>query len=200
MPQHPVPGRSARDALREATDAIHQRLHHHPALSRLADGSISAVDYAALLQRFLVFHESIEGRLSGGPDLLQHGIDVAERCRSPLLRRDLAALGAAAMPSPPLAARILPVPHSAAAAMGYLYVSEGSRLGGLSLARALDRLFASGTVAGRSFLLGYGARHGAMWRALCDAIEQLGAMQEGRDGMVHAALDAFTLFEACIEA
>lgn len=195
----PCPRRSVRDALRLATDAIHQRLHRHPVLQRLADGSISRSDYVALLRRFLVFHELIEESLRGGPDLATHDIDLAERCRSPLLRRDLTALGAPAMTAPP-ALQGPRIPGSAAAALGYLYVSEGSRLGGLALARSLDGLLAPGSAAGRSFLLGYGPRHGAMWRALCDAIEGLGAADESRDAVVSAALEAFILFEACIEA
>lgn len=195
----PSPRHSARDALRLATDAIHQRLHRHPMLQRMADGSIVRSDYIALLQQFLVFHELIEERLRGGPDLAAHGIDLAERCRSPMLRRDLTDLGAPAMTARPAlqGPRML---GSAAAAIGYLYVSEGSRMGGLALARSLDGLLAPVSVAGRSFLLGYGPRHGAMWRALCDAIEGLGAADEGRDAMISAALEAFILFETCIGA
>ena len=195
----PCPRRSVRDALRLATDAIHQRLHRHPVLQRLADGSISRSDYVALLRRFLVFHELIEESLRGGPDLATHDIDLAERCRSPLLRRDLTALGAPAMTAPP-ALQGPRKPGSAAAALGYLYVSEGSRLGGLALARSLDGLLGSGTVAGRSFLLGYGPRHGAMWRALIESIEVQGIADEGRDAMVSASVAAFMLFETCVDA
>lgn len=169
-------------------------------LQRLADGSISRRDYVALLHRFLTFHDAIEDRLIRGPDLTQHGINLAERHRSPLLRSDLAALGAPTMIARPTAIQSLLVPKSAAAAIGYLYVSEGSRLGGLALARALDGLLAPGSMAGRSFLMGYGQRHGAMWRDLCNAIERMGAADEGRDTMISAAVGAFILFETCIQA
>lgn len=199
MQHQPTLCRSARDALRSATDAIHQRLHQHPLLRRLADGSISRCDYVALLHRFLTFHEVVEDRLSRGPDLADYGIDLVERRRSPLLLGDLAALGApAAMAAAPVG-QSWSAPGSAAA-LGCLYVSEGSRLGGLSLARALDGLLAPGSVAGRSFLLGYGPRHGAMWRDLCDAIERIGAPGEGRDTMISAAVETFGLFEICVGA
>ncbi len=198
--KQPMPDRSARDGLRRATDVIHQRLHQHPMLRRLAEGSISRSDYIALLHRFLMFHEAVEDRLHRGPDLSEHGIDVAERRRSPLLHNDLADLGAPAMIAPSPVHQFLLVPGSAAAAIGYLYVSEGSRLGGLGLARSLDGLLAPGSTVGRSFLVGYGPRHGAMWRDLCDAIERMGAADEDRDTMISAAMGAFALFEACIEA
>jgi heme oxygenase len=200
MTQQPALRRLARDALRGATDAIHQRLHRHALLQRLADGSISRSGYIALLNHFLAFHATIEDRLGRGPDLAEHGIDLAERRRSPLLLSDLALLGAPATIAPPPVLRTLPVPGSAAAAIGYLYVSEGSRMGGLALARSLDGLLAPGSVAGRSFLLGYGPRHGAMWRDLCDTIERVGAADECRGAMISAALRAFSVFESCIEA
>lgn len=195
----PSPQPSVRDALRIATDPIHQRLHRHPVLQRLAEGSISHAEYVALLRQFLVFHVLIEDGLRRGPDLAAHDINLAERCRSPLLRQDLAACGAPVAMAPPVTRRGRCIPGSAAAALGYLYVSEGSRLGGLALARSLDGLLAPGSVAGRSFLLGYGPRHGAMWRGLCDAIETLGAADESRNAMVSAAIEAFTLFESCVE-
>ncbi|WP_431281964.1 biliverdin-producing heme oxygenase [Humitalea sp. 24SJ18S-53] len=200
MPPQPVSAGSyehgsVRDALRQATGTIHERLHQLPALRRLAGGSMSRGDYIALLRQFLAFHFVIEDRLAQGPTLSVHGIDIAERRRSGALLADLEALDApATLPQPP-AFCDLPIPPSAAAAMGYLYVSEGSRLGGLALARSLDGLLPPGDVAGRRFLLGYGPQHGRMWRALCDAIETLGAADDARSAMIAAAVEAFIVFE-----
>ncbi|MEO3471022.1 biliverdin-producing heme oxygenase [Roseomonas sp. CAU 1739] len=190
----------ARDALRHATGAIHERLHRIPALRRLAGGSISRSDYILLLRRLLAFHLVIEDRLARGPALVVHGIDCAERRRSGQLLDDLDALGAPAGTLPPLSLGDLPIPTSAGAAIGYLYVSEGSRLGGLALSRCLDGVLPPGGAGGRSFLLGYGAHHGRMWRALCNAIESLGATDEARSAMVAAAMEAFLVFERLVGA
>ena len=98
-------------------------------------------------------------RWRGAPSLRPFGIDLAARRRSALLLDDLAFLGAPAAPLP--APPVLPALRSAAQALGCLYVTEGSTLGGRELARRLDHLLPPGSDAGRRFLLGHGARHGA---------------------------------------
>ncbi len=181
----------ARDALRAATAAAHERLHHLPAFAALAEGRIGRDAYAALLRRKLGFHAALEEALAAGPGLGAWGVDLAARRRAPLLRADLAALGAAAdgprAPLPPLG--------TTPRALGALYVAEGATLGGQVLARALDGLLPPGG-EGRRFLLGHGASNGAMWRACCAAIERCGEDPARRAAMVAAAVEVFGAFEA----
>jgi heme oxygenase len=185
----PEPG-AARAALRAATAAAHERLHVLPPFAALADGKLGRTEYVALLGRLLGFHAAVEARLAAAPSLIGYGIDLTERRRAPLLLQDLAAMGA-----PPATAETqLPWLGTAPMAMGCLYVTEGSTLGGRLLARGLDRLLGSGT-AGRSFLLGRGARHGALWQSFCLALERCGAEPDGVDGMVGGADMTFTAFE-----
>jgi heme oxygenase len=183
-------GTSARDALRAATGAVHERLHGLKGFARLAEGRIGLAEYRALLARLHGFHAALEAALAAGPGVSAWGIDLVERRRSPLLAADRAALGDEAPPDP----APIPAPDSAAAAMGWLYVSEGSTLGGLHLARALDPLLGEAT-EGRRFLLGHGARHGAMWRECCAAIEACGAEPGRRAAMVAGAVTGFLAFE-----
>lgn len=182
---------SARDALRAATDAAHDRLHVIPAFEALAQGRITLPEYAALLRRKLAFHLALEQRLAEAPSLAPYGIDLAARRRSHLLRADLAFLGASgAVDLAPLA------PFATApAALGGLYVAEGSTLGGRQLARALDGVL-PGNGDGRRFLLGHGAKHGAMWRACCDAIELCGGAEPALAEMIRGADATFAAFEA----
>jgi heme oxygenase len=182
---------AARRQLRDATGAVHQRLHGVPVFARLAEGGITRQDYVALLARLLGFHRGVEAALAAAPPLAAYGIDLAARRRSGLLLADLAALGAAAEGT---VAPIAP-PGSAAAALGWLYVTEGSTLGGQHLARGLDALLPAGG-AGRHFLLGYGPRHAAMWRGCCAAIEACGADPDRLTAMVGGASAAFDAFEA----
>jgi heme oxygenase len=182
---------SARDALREATEAAHLRLHGLPAFRALAEGRLDRAGYAELLGRMLGFHAAMEGVLAAGPPLACFGLDLAARRRAHLLRADLAFLGRAA----PAAAAPVPAPGNASEALGMLYVTEGSTLGGRHLARALDGLLPPGE-EGRRFLLGHGAAHGAMWRDCCAAIERCGATEAGLAGMVRGAIAAFAAFEA----
>jgi heme oxygenase (biliverdin-IX-beta and delta-forming) len=182
---------SARAALRATTEEAHLRLHDIPAFRALAEGRITRAAYAALLRRKLGFHAALEARLAEVPALAGFDIDLAARRRTHLLRADLAWLGAEPeAPWTPLAPF-----DGAAAALGGLYVAEGSTLGGRHLALALDGILPPG-LDGRRFLLGHGERHGEMWRSCCTAIERCGTMPEARAAMVQGALATFAAFEA----
>jgi heme oxygenase len=86
----------------------------------------------------------------------------------------------------------LPSLDSEAALYGCAYVVEGSTLGGRLLATAVAPLLGHGT-RGRRFHLGYGERHGAMWRAFTDALEAV--PQDGFDEMAAAATATFEAYE-----
>jgi heme oxygenase len=191
MPEGGLVGSAARDALRLATEAAHLRLHAIPAFHALGEGRLSRGEYAALLRRKLGFHAALEARLAEVPGLDAFGIDLVARRRTHLLRADLAWLGAADEG----AGATLPAFAGAAAALGGLYVAEGSTLGGRHLARALDGILPPGP-DGRRFLLGHGERHGEMWRACCAAIERCGAEPAARAEMVAGAVATFAAFEA----
>lgn len=186
---------TARDALREATGAVHERLHGVPIFARLASGRITHDEYLALLARLHGFHQALETSLAEAPSLSAWGIDLMERRRSPLLAADRAALGDGTPPRTPLFTTSISPITSAAVAMGWLYVSEGSTLGGVHLARALDPLLGQSR-EGRRFLLGHGERHGVLWRECCAAIEACGADPARRRAMVEGAVAGFLSFEA----
>ncbi|SDB69618.1 biliverdin-producing heme oxygenase [Belnapia rosea] len=189
MPPAPA---GARFALRDATADIHARLHAVPAFQALADGRLDEAGYVALLRRMLGFHMAIEASLAVAPPLAAYGVDLAERRRTGLLQADLRHFQApeAAPPAP------VPLLATAARALGALYVTEGSTLGGRQLAHGLDHLLPPGTMEGRAFLLGHGARHGAMWLACCTAIETCGRETGGLVGMQSGAVETFAAFEA----
>lgn len=184
----------ARASLRSATATAHERLHHMPAFGALQAGTIGHGAYVALLQRMFGFHRAVEERLSAGPSLGPLGVDIAARRRAVLLLDDLACLGAT--PGPQQAVPGLPVIDSPARGLGCLYVVEGSTLGGRMLAARLDHLLGPDNADGRRFLLGHGARHGAMWQAFCAALEQGGDTGVRRDEMAGAALATFAAFAA----
>ncbi len=184
---------TVRMALRTATAAAHERLHHLPAFAALAEGRLSRDGYVALLRRLLGFHAALEAAIAAAPPLAAFGIDVSERRRAALLRQDLATLDATPATEVPLAR--LPHYDTAARAMGGLYVTEGATLGGRLLARGLDQLLGPG-VAGRAFLLGHGAAHAAMWQGFCAGLERCGADPARFASIVAGAEDTFGAFEA----
>jgi heme oxygenase len=122
-----------RRLLREATAASHARLEHS---LDLLGPSTQATRFRALLERFHGFHRVWEPALA---DTLGCDDFLVARQREPLLHADLLALGMragdiAALPACTEAAGLC---RSAPAALGSLYVLEGSTLGGRHIARHL---------------------------------------------------------------
>lgn len=188
-------GNGPRDALRDATRQVHERLHVHPRLKPLADGSVDRSGYADALARLYGFHAAAEAAFAGAAHLTS--LDMTARCKAALLRSDLAALGfeCAQIDALPLC-RDLPLVETEAVLLGCAYVVEGSTLGGRALARAVAPLLGDG-LAGRRFLLGYGDGHGAMWREFVNALEMVTSTRYGE--LTEAALATFAAFECWMD-
>ena len=119
-----------------------------------------------------------------------------DRARSHLIAEDLATLGVDrdTIARLPLCECLKP-PRGEAERLGALYVLEGSTMGGVQIARALRAVIDEPDGAGRRFFLGYGDRHGAMWRAFLAQLEQLAEDPEQAERATLAAVDAFEQFE-----
>ena len=147
------------EALRAATR------DHHAALEAALDLTAEGLDLAAyrrVLARFYGFHAALEPRLEAAAPWEDLGWAFDVRRKLPLLRRDLAALGLdpAALPRcdalPPLA--------GLQAALGCMYVIEGSTLGGQQLARHFARHLGLEATTGAAYFGSYGAEVGPRWR------------------------------------
>lgn len=182
---------SARFALREATGAVHERLHRIPAFASLAAGRLDRAGYAALLRRLLGFHDPVEAALTAP---LAARLAPWTWQRAHLLRADLAAVGFAG-PDRALPRIVPPARLGEAAALGSLYVIEGSTLGGRHLARQLDAVLGTGTAAGRSFLQAGGTAGRLRWGAFCAELDAVGADPACLAAMIDAANDTFALYE-----
>lgn len=117
---------SARKALQASTQAIHERMHRHPALARMAAGTIEPDEYRRVLARSFGFYATAELVLGLGSGLTRS------------LHDDLTELGLSQ-------AAIAALPHcmslaiepDPAALIGARYVLLGSSLGGKVMARAI---------------------------------------------------------------
>jgi heme oxygenase len=189
-----------RARLRESTAAVHERLHRHKGFAAAAAGTISLEDYRLLLSRLWGFHRAFErvfGQINHEEDA---GIEFEERARSSMLESDLVALGAdrGSIRGLPQCETLRP-PRNAHEFMGALYVIEGSTLGGVQLARALKSVVASGSGEGRSFFLGYGDRHSAMWRSFLARLEECVRSEADGTAVVAGATRTFDDFETWMD-
>lgn len=167
---------AARSLLRTATAPEHERVDRAFGTFDLSDRD----EYRAFLlaqARPLVSVEAAIDAFDPTPMLP----DWPERRRAPLIAADLADLGAS-MPSPePVAVT------SDAAALGAIYVLEGSRLGGTLLARDVPmdlpaRFIRCPPAPSR-------------WRGLIEVLDRMLKTTEQRDAAVTAAHAVFDLFE-----
>jgi heme oxygenase len=148
--------------LREETADAHARLERD--LDLLAE-PLARGRFIAVLQGFHAFHQSWEPAMAAG---LRDPAFFDPRRRLALLEADLAALGCGVvhLGACPAAAQLA---ATLAAAMGSLYVMEGSTLGGQLIARRLagEAWLPEG---GLRYFTPYGAATGAMWQAFRERI------------------------------
>ena len=173
-------GRSkVRSALRQATAAIHDRLHQAPAFVAIADQQLDIAGYTELLARIASFHLTV-GQYSESGNL-----------RAQLLARDLKVLG-----SPAPECRHWSFPRTRLGNLGLTYVVEGSSLGGKVIYQQLDYLFGN-SAAGRRFFRG-STSDGLRWQALCRRLEEEGQTPFAVHEMISGATAAFALFEQTV--
>jgi heme oxygenase len=178
-----------RQALRVATAEAHAELE---AALDLVGRVPDRQSFVRVLERFLGFHIIWELAIRQHADLRSFH---EPRSRLPHLRRDLAALGRtnAEQAALPACASAEGLADSAAAAIGSIYVLEGSTLGGQVISRALAG--ADWTPrGGLTYFNPYQARTGEMWRAFGTWAESRVAPAE-RDEAVAGANRTFALLQ-----
>lgn len=118
-------------ALRTATRQAHHLLDHHALLAPLPRPDLTLSAYGDALAALHGIHQAGETAIAAG--LARLGLSYPWQPRQTELDADLAALGRTPWPL-----RIATAPcQDAADLIGYLYVIEGSRLGGLVIGRQL---------------------------------------------------------------
>jgi heme oxygenase len=177
------------DRLRAETASVHRRLDQ---TLGLIDRLQTTETRAALVARYYVFHKGTETGVAPFLAVIAD-LDFAARRRSPLLARDIQALGQCAspdgVPSLDIATR--------AEAFGAFYVLEGSSLGGRLILKDLVRRCAPMT--GLSFLDPYGALTAELWRAFLAILErETASRKETVKQAVSGALKAFAFAELCL--
>lgn len=135
--------------LREATRAPHAALEATGPFRALAEGPVDLSLYRATLATLLAILAPLEAAVAGCDDPWVGGF--GHRSRVPALRRDLARLGAMPAEGTRLYGSERISPETAA---GLIYVLEGSRLGGVLIARRLAAILPEPGPSALSFFAG----------------------------------------------
>ncbi len=174
------------DQLRVATS------EHHRAIDTLMcmDGEFSVAHYGRAMQGFEQFLTQWEPLVTRAlPVPLQHWAQSLRRLA--VAQRDMAVLG---IPSLPSCTLDLALPDKAAA-LGSMYVLEGSTLGGVVIARHLRRQHGIEAHNGAAYFSGWGAGTAASWERFRQVLEaEVGADERARACAAAAAVDTFEAF------
>lgn len=169
--------------VRELTRPHHDTIETSPLFSKIMSGHISLNEYHRLIQKFLGYIHPCELKIQNSPwaSLLN------DRCKSPQLVEDLGNLNLSHDVSH---CELLPEFNSYASILGYLYVIEGSTLGGQIITKALGRLHGLMPEKGISFFSGYGKETKSKWIEFCSMLNQVTLDQESL--VIHSACETFT--------
>lgn len=171
------------ERLREATGDMHRRLDERmDAVGRLADPR----KRQDLIRRYAAFHLPADALFRNRLDHIG-GLQLEKRSRERHLARFAQGGGLPAFPQP----------ECEASALGMLYVTEGSALGGRLILRELRERGVED--AELSFLDPYGSETGEMWRGLLAVLDRSVGSDPGRaaraaDGARHAFRHAELVF------
>lgn len=180
--------------LKARTADLHRQIESVPLLARLTSGA-DFTEYRALLLRYWSYYQPFEEKLAALP-WFEAGIDFEARRKTEFLEADLDALGFDGERrgrTPRCAA--LPPCEDLADGLGYLYVLEGSTLGGQFLKRAVSAL---GPRPVR-FFDAYGAQTGAMWSAFRHALTDYVASHGESEAIIEGARTAFLSLQNWLE-
>lgn len=185
--------------LKEATRPYHERMERDP-LSRSLNGETLKLEYYRyVLGVYYGFYAPLEGRLQAAVHWNVVGLPLEPRLKTPLLIRDLSAMGmpAGAWEQLPLCGH-LPLVQSLPGALGCMYVLEGATLGGQLMARHLAQTLGLGRANGAAFFNSYGADVGPMWKAFRSFVDAQPAA--AADAITHSACTTFAALEQWFNA
>lgn len=156
--------------LRQETRDHHNHIEGAHLLKAIIDGDISRSDYQLLIEKFYGYIRPCEQQIQHQP---WHAL-LTGREKSPLLAADLLALGHQQTTLSHIhACQCLPALTEREHALGYLYVIEGSTLGGQIISKRLHETLQLKPETGSRYFTGYGKATKARWDDYCDLLNQV---------------------------
>jgi heme oxygenase len=176
--------------LKVETAELHQQVEER---FRILDPALTRLGYVLKLERLLGLHQPLETRIEQWRDRL--AIDWEARRKAHLLQADLEFLGI----TPAEIAQLpwcteLPELSDLGAALGCLYVLEGSTLGGRMIAKHLAQHLGVVPGQGASFFSPYGEALMPRWRSFQQRLVELANSATLEDRIVDSARATFNSF------
>lgn len=174
--------------LRKATATLHAQLETTPLSKALLSDDVSLEDYTNYLKKMwdvIAFCEQVVF------PRIEHIIpDINERIKLPLIERDLDQLNSDQYSSN----TYHPFNNTVTTdfALGYMYVIEGSTLGGRVILKHLHAKLGISENNSGSFFAGYGALTGSAWKSFLQSLQLYVGNTTGGDEVIEGAKHAFS--------
>lgn len=155
-------------ALKTSTSGAHKSLENSAFMRPLHTGTIDLTYYQLLLKKFYGIFYPLEAAVNRHHEVLQYWLpDLQQRRKAATIEEDLMLLGAQTIDIPFLKIEGINTP---AAALGAMYVMEGSTLGGRFIAKTIQKRLDLSSAQGVQFFHGYGQETGPMWQQFQQAL------------------------------
>ncbi len=185
--------------LKQTTLPQHEALERNPLSTALMSPELTREQYLHVLQRFYGFVKPVEEQIY---PLLTNVLGNTDKFeRAAMLREDLAILGmsSAEIDALPLL-HTLPPASDAAAALGIVYVLEGSKLGGQFISRHVGSTLGISAENGLRFYAGHGRETGAIWNEFRQAMADFAVDSGQEDVLIQSAAHTFDTFKTWLDS
>lgn len=156
-------------------------------------------DYRLLLSKFLGFYEPVEETLEAAFDWSLVKLDFKSRKKTPLLLRDLHALGVEDTLLLPRC-KMLPVLNTLPQAFGCLYVFESATLSWGIVLSHLSRTLGVTRESGGAFFNSYGDRVVAMWHDFAQQLRAYASRPDLEESVIRTAIDTLVYLDQWMAA
>lgn len=149
------------------TQALHKKIEQTGLLRKIVNDEITLLEYQLLLTQFYAFIFPCEKIISQ----LSCKQVIENREKTHLLQRDLIACSGS--PREVQFCQQLPALKNRYSVLGYLYVFEGSTLGGQIIIKLIKKRLLITPQQGGSFFYGYGDKTQFMWKSFCQQLNSI---------------------------
>lgn len=170
--------------LRHATAQAHAALHDHPALCHLSTPHVTRDYHGQALQGFYGFYQPLETAYTASQSPLLVSFPAGVILQH--LEHDLLHYGIDPQALPQLS--MIQEPFSLEQVIGYLYLREGSNLGGKVISKNLERHLNLQPGIDNRFFWGHGSEIGLRWQSFLSALEQFDGTVDAQAVAHHAAM------------
>jgi heme oxygenase (biliverdin-IX-beta and delta-forming) len=183
--------------LRSKTAHSHQLIEQNSVSQSLMSQGVTLTQYAQYLKSmygFVYGFERMVFPLLKPYQLLQ----LDDRRKSHLIQADLALLNHTA--AQPYVNDELFSTHyqTAPAALGGMYVLEGSTLGGQIISRHLSKVLGDSVAGKTTYLTAYNGQTSGMWKSFLQLLCEAGATTANKDEIIDSAVNTFSLLNNCL--